>query len=1386
MLPAWHLVMAKARDLVASRRRRPRCARTTVALRPIEVMELEDRTLLSATPAGAMAGAPTTNDQQSQVATTPAPSTANVPLAFEQNQGQTSQAVDFVARGDGFNLYLSQGNATLAIQTQTGTDVLKLDLVGANTDAMANGQAQQAGHANYLVGNDATKWITDVPLFGSVVYQQVYNGVDVRYYGQGQQLEYDFNVAPGADASQIRLALDGAQSASLDTQGNLVVTLPGGDQPLVFRAPSAYQETDAGRQAVESRYTMDADGQIGFALGTYDATRALVIDPLLDYGTFLGGANVDQANGISVDASGSAYLVGQTQSLNFPVTAGAYDATLSGSTDVFVAKLDPTGSSLSYATYLGGSGSDDGLAIAVDAAGNAYVTGNTTSNNFPTLNAYQNSNGGGQDAFLAKLNAAGSALMYSTYFGGTGSDVSNALAIDNAGNAYIAGNSDAPGFILLGLLQLSPGSVDTLVAGFDTTKTGGASNVFDSSFGGAGTDVATGVALDAAGQIYITGYTNSGAFPTTAGAYNSTLNGSQAAFLSVVAANHSSFSYSTYLGGTGQSAATGIALDASNHAYLTGWAKNGFPITAGAYQTAFGGGSSDAFVAELDPTLSGNSSLVYATYLGGGGADQGDALAVDSTGSVFTTGSTTGSLPTTADAYQPTYGGSSHDAFFATLGAGGGNLVYATYLGGSSDDVGTGIATDGAGGVYLAGYTNSSDFQETTAGAASTSLNGGAGGAYDGFALKFTVSGSNTAPTLNGANNLTAINEDDATSPGTLVSSLIAGQVTDPDPGALSGIAVTAVDNTNGAWQYSTNGGTSWLAFGAPSIAAARLLAADANTLVRFVPAVNWNGTVAGLTFLAWDLTSGTIGGTADVSVSGGTTAFSATAATSSITVNSVNDAPAGMSNTVATTQNTTYVFTAADFSFSDPLDAPPNVLLAVKITTLPAVGTLTDNGVVVTAGQFVPVSDINAGLLLFTPVANTSGTNYASFAFQVQDNGGTANGGVDLDPTPKTMTIDVNWVNHAPVLSGANNLPPMFGNAATNPGTPISSIITGQVNDADVFDAKGIAVVAVDNTGGTWQYSTNGGATWTAFGTPTTTTARLLAADASTLVRFVPNANWYGTVAAGITFRAWDQTSGTAGATADVTVNGGTTAFSAATASTGITVNTLAPSNGGGSGGVVPGVPLVNPASNGGGGVLPTGPSSTPLVVPKPEIVLPPPIVPAVLPKIAPVPASVASFTLPAFVPIIVRTPTYDMTPMAPLNLAAPVTAVTPPNVVRPTNNNSSPRETMTSVNTVSLAVHNDLDELKRDLDAMVAPDRLVIGSALGVTSSLTIGYIVWMLRGGMLLSSLLAQMPAWRLVDPLMVLSQFDDERERRGRGNDESLESILAAGSAKGAIA
>jgi hypothetical protein len=432
---------------------------------------------------------------------------------------------------------------------------------------------------------------------------------------------------------------------------------------LVQHAPLIYQESNGQRQPVPGRFTLDS-GLIRFEVGTYDHSRPLVIDPLvLAYSTYLGGAHgVDTGNGVAVDAAGNSYVVGQAGSRDFPTTPGAFDRSYRGGQDAFVAKLNAGGSGLIYATYLGGAASDTGTAIAVDATGAAFVTGSTNSSDFPTTpGAFDTTYNSWSDAFVTKLNGSGSALAYSTYLGGK------------------------------------------------------SSHKFPNDYG-------TGIAVDGAGNAYVTGSTGSTDFPVTPGAFDTTYNGaSWDAFVTKLNAAGSALVYSTFLGGDGIDHGQALAVDTAGRVYVTGWTTSpyNFPITRGAFQTGFGGGTfvgGDAFVTQMNAA---GSALLYSTYLGGSRNDFGYGIAVDESGNAYVAGTTASiNFPTTPGAYQTVLGGD-QDAFVAKVNASGVALVYGTYLGGSGvgsagDDDGYAIAADAAGNAYVVGATSSTTFPTTT------------------------------------------------------------------------------------------------------------------------------------------------------------------------------------------------------------------------------------------------------------------------------------------------------------------------------------------------------------------------------------------------------------------------------------------------------------------------------------------------------------------------------------------------------------------------------------------------------------------------------------------------------------------------------------------------
>ncbi|MBI3660936.1 SBBP repeat-containing protein [Candidatus Acetothermia bacterium] len=381
-------------------------------------------------------------------------------MSFEVNQGQVDAQVNFLSRGKGYTLFLSPNAAVLSLHTSSKSinsenvgesasteTVTRMKLVGANAHAPVSGLGKLPGKVNYLRGNDQTKWFTGIPVYAKVKYQTVYPGVDLVYYGNQQQLEYDFVVAPGTDSKTITLGFEGADKLEVDAQGELVVHTAGGQVHL--HKPLIYQETNGVRQEISGGYALkEKKNEVSFRVGAYDASRPLVIDPVLVYSTYLGGSAPDESHGIAVDSAGNAYITGITRSSNFPSTLGAFQAILTPSSgpfccnptsDIFVTKLNATGTALVYSTYIGGGGPDNGISIAVDSAGNAYVTGETQSTDFPiTAGAFEAALSGDSNAFVIKLNAEGNGLLYSTYFGGNGGDQAGfGIAVDAASNIYV-------------------------------------------------------------------------------------------------------------------------------------------------------------------------------------------------------------------------------------------------------------------------------------------------------------------------------------------------------------------------------------------------------------------------------------------------------------------------------------------------------------------------------------------------------------------------------------------------------------------------------------------------------------------------------------------------------------------------------------------------------------------------------------------------------------------------------------------------------------------------------------------------------------------------------------------------------------------------------------
>jgi uncharacterized protein (TIGR03437 family) len=697
---------------------------------------------------------------------------SKLPLRFEENRNSaTLQRTQFVARGANFTLSLAPDENLLDWSARSKTSHVRTRLVNGNRDARMEPEERLPGVANYFLGS-ADHWRQDVTGFGRVRHHNVYPGIDLVFHGEEGRLEYDFVVGPHADPSAIRLELSGHRGLRVAADGDLIVSTSVGD--IRWKKPRIFQ--DAGATQVSGRFVISRNRTVRFELGGYDSERVLVIDPVLSYSTYLGGSDQDGARGIARDAAGNVYIAGSTNSMDMP-TVSAYEANFRGRTasnlpqgDGFVAKFSPSGTLL-YLTYIGGSRDDYVTAIAVDAAGNAYLTGGTTSLDFPLQNAYQQQFGGTGgagniirtgDAFVTKLAPTGNRLVYSTYLGGSQDDVGFAIAVDSTGSAYVTGATLSGNFPVMGAnggfplqggnrgqggepLQTCPGCNgpfwdpgDAFVTKLDPT---GTQLVFSTYLGGGFDDVAFALALDASNNVYVGGCTLSNTFPVTRSAAqthymgNNTVNPAYLGdgFVTALNSTGSALIYSTFVGGSGDDCVLAIAVDSTGSVYMTGSTDStDLPVTTGVLQGTLAGfkpggipnsvkqNIGDAFVGRLDPT---GSTFLYLTYLGGGRNDAGTAIAVDSGGTAYVAGFTDSSdFPLVGASLQTTFGGEGKfhglnvqgDAFLALVNPNGTALLYSTFLGGNSDDGIGGMVLDGMGGVYLAGGTSSTNFPTTS------------------------------------------------------------------------------------------------------------------------------------------------------------------------------------------------------------------------------------------------------------------------------------------------------------------------------------------------------------------------------------------------------------------------------------------------------------------------------------------------------------------------------------------------------------------------------------------------------------------------------------------------------------------------------------------------
>ncbi|MGE0130294.1 MAG: SBBP repeat-containing protein [Blastocatellales bacterium] len=681
-----------------------------------------------------------------------------LPMNFELNQGQAHESVRFLSRGHGYHVFLTDGEAALVLQNVKSDEaknsgasnfsegnpqpaslpwsgdsqpsVLRIKPVGARAAKQVSGLNLLPTKSNYLIGNDSSKWHTDIPNYARVEYSEVYPGINMAFYGTQQALEYDFIVAPGADPDSITLSIEGADKIELDDNGDLVLSVAG--EKVYHRSPLTYQDdrSAAGaRRQVNSRYVLKGGNQIGFAVESYDASRPLVIDPVVDFSTFFGGIGSDEGFAIAVDGSGNAYITGTTYSNNFNTFAPLQTINRGGKFDAFVTKINAAGNGIIYSTYLGGGAEDAGRGIAVDSSGNAYVAGITNSNDFNIRNAFQPTiTGLTEDAFIAKISNDGANLLFSSYLGGSNIDQAFAIALDSAGDAYITGSTASADFKTVNPIQPNyRGGFDAFVS---KVKGDGSQLIYSTWLGGALFDEAYGIAVDALGNAYVAGTTSSTDF-NTINAMQTNNAGNADAFVTKINAQGSALTYSTYVGGSKLDVAYDIAVDVNRNAYITGHTFSDDYPTHNALQDV-NRGNADAFVTRIS---SSGGAFVYSTYLGGTQGDFGRGIAVDSNLNACITGRTASTNFPTSNALQLSNRGNL-DAFVAKLNLTGSQLVYATYLGGAEDDLGFGIAVDVDGNAYVTGDTRSTDFN--TKNPLQSSNRGG----VDAFVSKLNTTGS--------------------------------------------------------------------------------------------------------------------------------------------------------------------------------------------------------------------------------------------------------------------------------------------------------------------------------------------------------------------------------------------------------------------------------------------------------------------------------------------------------------------------------------------------------------------------------------------------------------------------------------------------------------------
>lgn len=729
----------------------------------------------------------------------------NLPLYFVENRGQLNECVKYHLKIANGNAYFSSGEIVyqflhkknegkgrekwlICKEKKIGEEVreenIHVRFLAANKGLKLEGIKEREAKFSYFRGENPRKWVKRVRSYHKVLYRELYPQIDLVVYGSEGRIKNEYRIRVGGEVEKIKLRYEGIKQLRVNEKGQLEIETAEGE--IIEDKPYSYQIIDGKRVEVEAEYVIENDNTLIFKVGEFRKDRELIIDPDLIYSTYLGGSHYEHSGrGIAIDSPGCIYVTGYTESYtessDFPTSPDAFDTSWNGDYDAFVTKLNSTGTDLIYSTFIGGSFYDYGHAIAVDANGNAYVTGETASRNFPTTpGAYDTSfDVYGTNAFVTKLNSSGTDLIYSTCLGGAWYDRGFAIAVDGNGNAYVTGYTGSTDF------PTTPNAFDTnLLASWDAFVTkvnsAGTDLVYSTYLGDVGEDFGYGIAVGGDGCAYVTGVAGSEYFPTTPGAYDISYNSIEDAFVTKLNSTGTGLIYSTYLGGFGEDHGYGIAVDGDGCAYVTGKTRaEDFPTTPGAYDTSCN--IQDVFVTKLN---SSGTDLIYSTFLGGSADGEcGYAIAFDESGNAYVTGVTPfPDFPTTPGAYDTIHNGL-NDVFVTKLNSTGTDLIYSTYLGGSSDECGYGIAVDGSANIYVTGETDSSDFP-TTLDAYDTSFNAKFGYETDVFISKIPCRVAQFSLTI----------------------STTSGGTTDPSPGTYTydfGTDVTVKAVPNSGYQFS-------------------------------------------------------------------------------------------------------------------------------------------------------------------------------------------------------------------------------------------------------------------------------------------------------------------------------------------------------------------------------------------------------------------------------------------------------------------------------------------------------------------------------------------------------------------------------------------------------